>query len=132
MIYLLDTNICIYFLNGRSERLRQHFAMQTEETIRLCSIVKAELLVGAVRHVNPIKRLTTIQPFVHRFDSLPFDDSAANAYALLRSHLEKQGQPIGPLDMLIAAIALANNATLVTNNTREFSRVQNLLIEDWS
>ena len=117
MIYLLDTNICIYYLNGKSERLRQHFA---------------ELLVGAVRHVNPIKRLTTIQPFIHRFDSLPFDDSAANAYALLRSHLEKQGQPIGPLDMLIAAIALANNATLVTHNTREFSRVQNLMLEDWS
>lgn len=131
MIYLLDTNTCIYFLNGKSAHLHHKFVTTPEDTIRLCSVVKAELLVGVIRHANPLKRLALIQPFIHRFSSLPFDDSAANSYALLRTQLEKQGQVIGPLDMLIAAIALANNAILVTNNTKEFKRVQNLQHEDW-
>ena len=66
-----------------------------------------------------------------QFVSLPFDDAAASVYAIIRAHLESAGTPIGPYDLQIAAIALANGLTLVTHNTREFSRVPGLLLEDW-
>lgn len=131
MTYLLDTNICIYYLNGKSPNLRRQLESKSEDAIRLCSIVRAELLVGVLKHADPLRQIAKITPFLQRFSSFPFDDSAAQLHASLRSHLEKTGQVIGPLDMLIAAIALANDVTLVTHNTQEFNRVRDLVIEDW-
>ncbi len=131
MIYLLDSNICIYYLNGKSPHLRRQFESKSDDAIRLCSIVRAELLVGVLKHAEPFKQIAKITPFLQRFSSLPFDDSAAQLYASLRSHLEKTGQAIGPLDMLIAAIALTHNVTLVTHNIKEFKRVKGLVTEDW-
>jgi tRNA(fMet)-specific endonuclease VapC len=101
------------------------------DDIAVCSIVKAELFAGAAKSNTPEKILAKQQVFLNNFISLPFDDQAAAIYGPMRARLEKSGTPIGPLDMLIAAIALANNLILVTHNTAEFGRIQNLKIEDW-
>ena len=101
------------------------------EEIAICSVVKAELFYGAMRSNNPTVTLARQQQFLSLFISLPFDDFAALIYGRIRSQLAALGTPIGPNDLQIAAIALANNLTLVTHNTREFSRVSGLILEDW-
>ncbi len=131
MIYLLDTNVCIRYLNSRSTAIRRKLLSTPEAEIVLCSVVKAELLFGAAKGDNKAKRLAQLDLFFARFVSLPFDDRAAKVYGRIRAELEKQGRPIGPNDLLIAAIAMANDLTLVTHNVREFGRVTNLQLEDW-
>ena len=131
MIYLLDTNVCIGYLNGRSPFVRQRLNALEPGTIRLCSIVKAELAYGAAKSRVREHTLATLDTFFAAFESLPFDDRAALSYGQIRADLERQGTPIGPNDLLIAAIALANQAALVTTNTREFARVKGLEIENW-
>ncbi len=84
-----------------------------------------------MKSVYPRRSLAKQKKFLDQFDSLPFDDQSAIIYGRIRAQLESQGTPIGPTDLLIAAIALANQATLVTHNTREFIRVVGLQIEDW-
>lgn len=131
MTYLLDTNTCIKYLNGKSENIRQRLEGSQPQDIVLCSVVKAELFYGAMKSANPQKNLAKLQPFVSRFVSFSFDDVAADVYGRIRADLEKLGTPIGPNDLLIAAIGVANDVTLVTHNTREFSRVTGLKLEDW-
>lgn len=131
MKYLLDTNVCIRFLNGRNPSIRQRMSQQKAEEIVLCSVVKAELLLGVAKNEHPEGRYNKIKPFLDRFASLPFDDSAAISYAEIRADLERRGLPIGPNDLQIAAIAIANQLVLVTHNVREFSRVKELKFEDW-
>lgn len=131
MKYLLDTNVCARYLNGRSAAIRERLRLTKVEDIAVCSVVKAELFYGAMKSNNPQKTLARQQRFLNLFVSLPFDDSTALMYGRIRATLSASGTPIGPNDFQIAAIALANNLTLVTHNTREFSRVQGLVIEDW-
>lgn len=131
MNYLLATNTCIQYLNGRSPNVKQRLEKTPAKEIVVCSIVKAELFFGAMKSVYPRRSLAKQKKFLDQFDSLPFDDQSAIIYGRIRAQLESQGTPIGPTDLLIAAIALANQATLVTHNTREFSRVVGLQIEDW-
>ena len=131
MRYLLDTNVCIRYLNRRSEAIRQELSQRQPEEIVLCSVVKAELFYGALKSKNPARNLEKQRQFVERFVSLPFDDEAAEAYSQIRADLEQGGRPIGPNDLLIAAIAVANDVMLVTHNTGEFGRVQGLKLEDW-
>jgi tRNA(fMet)-specific endonuclease VapC len=97
----------------------------------VCSVVKAELFYGAMRSNNPDRSIAQQQDFLNRFISLPFDDQSAVIYGQIRAQLAVSGTPIGPNDLLIASIALANNLILVTHNTREFSRVEGLRLEDW-
>lgn len=131
MRYLLDTNTCIVYLAGRSPVLEQRLLAQTEADIAVCAPVKAELYYGAARSRNPLAARALQDNFLGRFTSLPFDDAAANAYGRIRADLVSQGTPIGPNDLLIAAIAINQGLTLVTHNTREFVRVTGLVIEDW-
>jgi tRNA(fMet)-specific endonuclease VapC len=131
MTYLLDTNTCIYFLNERSESLTQRIKSTHPRAIVVCSIVKAELYYGALKSTRPVENLHKQKEFLQKFRSLPFDDHAADEYGRLRSRLEKLGTPIGPHDMLIAAIAMAHDVTVVTHNLAEFERVENLKVEDW-
>ena len=131
MTYLLDTNTCIRYLNGQSERIRSHVESSRAHDIVVCSVVKAALFHGAMKSQYPERNLAKQQQFLDRFMSLPFDDKAAEAYGRIRAQLEKAGTPIGPNDLLIAAIAVSNNVTLVSHNTREFSRVESLQLEDW-
>lgn len=96
----------------------------------MCSVVKAELFYGARRSSNPDRSIAQQQDFLNRFISLPFDDQSAIIYGQIRAGRAASGTPIGPNDLLIASIALANNLILVTHNTREFSRVEGLRLED--
>ena len=101
------------------------------EDMAVCSVVKAELFYGAMRSNNPTKTLERQQDFLVRFVSLPFGDESALLFGQIRASLAIAGTPIGAYDLQIAAIALANNLTLVTHNTREFERVDGLRLEDW-
>ncbi|MCX6582192.1 MAG: type II toxin-antitoxin system VapC family toxin [Candidatus Aminicenantes bacterium] len=131
MMYLLDTNVCIQFLNRKSRPLIEKLSSIDPDEILLCAVVKAELLYGAFKSNNPLKVLKIQGEFFSGFKSLDFDDKSANVFGKIRSNLEKKGKIIGPYDLLIASIAIANNVTLVTHNTREFSRVEGLDYEDW-
>jgi tRNA(fMet)-specific endonuclease VapC len=94
-------------------------------------VVKAELFLGALRSAKPKENRAKVDAFVRPYQSLPFDDEAAEIQAQIRHELETVGTPIGPYDLQIAAIALTNSQTLVTHNTAEFSRVPRRSIEDW-
>jgi tRNA(fMet)-specific endonuclease VapC len=131
MTWLLDTNACIRYLNGRSPKLRAKFDATDPAEIRVCSVVKAELFFGAALSNDPAKTLANQRLFLSRFLSLTFDDASAEAYANIRADLTRQGQLIGPNDLMIAAICRANDVTLVTHNVSEFGRVAGLKIEDW-
>jgi tRNA(fMet)-specific endonuclease VapC len=129
--YLLDTNVCIRYMNGRAPGvLRRLQALQPVEVV-VCSVVKAELFYGAQRSHDPARSLAVQQQFLQPYHSLPFDDAAAEVAGSLRAQLAQSGTPIGPYDLQIAAIALANGCTVVTHNVREFGRVPDLAIEDW-
>ena len=131
MAFLLDTNPCIGYLNGRSDILRRRIDAVRDEPILVSSIVKGELFFGAIKSRDPATTLALQREFLCRFGSLPFDDQAAEAYGRIRADLERRGATIGANDLMIAATALANHATLVTHNTAEFSRVPDLAVEDW-
>jgi len=131
MSYLLDTNTCIYFLNERSESLVRRIKSTHPREIVVCSIVKAELHYGALKSARPMENLRKQKEFLQQFGSLPFDDNAANEYGRIRSGLEKIGMPIGPNDLFIAAIAIVNDVILVTDNIKEFERIQGLQLENW-
>ncbi len=131
MKYLLDTNTCIRFLNGTSVAVRRRMEAEAPQDLALCSIVKAELIHGARKSGRPERNLERLRGFFRGFVSLPFDDAAAAAYGEIRLSLERAGTPIGANDLCIAAIAKANELTLVTHNVREFSRVEALPLEDW-
>lgn len=130
MIYLLDTNFCIEILNKRDSLATKKLASINPRDIRLCSVVKAELYHGAFKSRRE-SNVNLVNSFFALFESLAFDDSSAEIYGRLRTELEKTGNLIGPNDLLIASIALANKVTLITHNTSEFSRIPNLKIEDW-
>lgn len=130
-MYLLDTNTCIHLLNHRHPAILRHFRAHSPAEIALCSIVKAELYYGA-RHSQRVEaNLQRLKLFFAPLQSLPFDDRCAEDYGLIRADLAAQGIPIGPKDLLIAAIARAHDATLVTHNTAEFSRIVGLRLDDW-
>lgn len=130
-MYLLDTDVCIHLLNNADERIREEFQRRSPSDIALCSIVKAELLFGAYRSRRVDANLQRLKVFFQPLQSLPFDDRCTEHCALIRADLAAQGKPIGPNDLLIAAIARANDATLVTRNVSEFGRVSGLSVEAW-
>ena len=131
MRYLLDTNVCVRYLNGESVAIWRRLQAVDLEEVAVCSVVKAELFYGAMRSNNPDRAWARQRRILEVFVSLPFDDMAALIAGRIRAQLANLGTPIGIHDLLIASIALANDLTLVTHNTGEFSRVEGLRIEDW-
>ena len=131
MSYLLDTNVWARYLNGRSPAIRQKFREVDLTQVFICSIVKSELAYGAFKSRNPDLTYRKQNDFITLFVSLPFDDASALIFGRLKAQLELTGEMIGIKDLQIAAIALANDLTLVTHNTAEFGRVAGLKIEDW-
>ncbi len=132
MKYLLDTNTCVQFLRlGTASPVAARLAGATPGEVVLCSVVVGELLFGALRSRDAAKNLADVRTFAAGFRSLDFDAGAAEEYARVRADLAAKGTPIGPNDLLIAAIALANGLTLITHNTVEFSRVVGLTLDDW-
>jgi len=132
--YLLDTNICIFLLNQRGgfENIVRHMDGMSREDIGISAITVAELDFGIAASKKQNENHKRLERFLLDFEVIEFNRTAAAAYGPLRSSLQALGTPIGPMDFLIAAHALALKATLVTNNTREFQRVPCLLLEDWS
>jgi tRNA(fMet)-specific endonuclease VapC len=130
-MYLFDTNVCIRILNNTSAQLVSRLRAENPSAIRLSSITKGELLFGARHSARVADNLRLLERFFAPFVSLPFDDHCAEHYAALRADLAARGKLIGPNDMLIAATVRAHDLILVTHNTREFSRVFGLQIEDW-
>jgi tRNA(fMet)-specific endonuclease VapC len=130
--YFLDTNICIYFLKGKNEQIERNLKKLNPNRIKIPSIVKAELLLGALKSKNPKKNQDTILDFLDPFEIIGFNDIESEIYSVIRSKLESKGLPIGPNDLIIASIVINNNGILVTNNEREFSRIQTLKIENWT
>jgi len=130
--WLLDTDVCVNYLrSGAGSPIADHLAEKDPEDVVLCSVVRAELVFGAIKSRDAAANLIKVGKFTARFLSLPFDDDAAEEYGRIRAALEAQGRTIGPNDLLIASIAKARNLTLVTHNTDEFRRVPGLKIEDW-
>jgi len=131
--YLLDSKAWIAYVRQNRPKLVQRLQQEKPANVALCSVVLGELIYGAVRSGpahEAANRLLIVQ-LRGQFRSLPFDDAAAEEYGKIRAHLAGLGTPIGPNDLMIAAIALANQLTFVTNNTAEFSRVPGLALEDW-
>lgn len=130
MIYVLDTNIAIYLFKGMGRVAERINALSPRE-IAIPTVVLFELYVGIAKSKNPATRTRLVEGLAARSIVLPFDQKAASCAATVRAQLEKQGQPIGPMDVLIVGTAIANKTTLVTHNTREFSKVNGLVMEDW-
>ena len=130
MKYMLDTNICSY-AQKRNSGVLSKLKNVWEQGIAISSITLAEMEFGIHASSNPEKYSIKLLQILSIMDILPFDSGAAEEYGKIRAYLQSTGQPIGPLDMLIAAHAKSKDLILVTHNTREFARVPELKIEDW-
>jgi len=128
---MLDTNICIYIIKNKPQNVRERFEAIDASQLFLSSITVSELLYGAYKSQYVEKNLQALEIFFLKFQILDYDYSASDAYAKIRAYLEKQGRVIGAMDMQIAGHALANDLIVVTNNTKEFERVDSLILENW-
>ena len=131
MKYILDTNVCINYLRGKSQSIADRLIKIPAANRIIPSIVKAELYHGADKSTRPEENIKKVSDFLKLNSSLVFDDSAAQIFGRIRANLERKGITIGPYDLQIAAISIAHDCTLVTHNTNEFSRIDELKIEDW-
>lgn len=129
--YMLDTNTCVYIIKRKPPKVIKRFKQTDVSQIGISSITLSELLYGVSKSSNPEQNQVALSQFVAPLEILPYDDGASQYYGDLRAGLEKQGTPIGSLDMLIAAHAISLNSILITNNEKEFSRVPNLQIDNW-
>jgi len=129
-MYVLDTNTVIYYFKGMGQ-VASNMANVSPDEIAIPTIVLFELYVGIAKSANSERRRQQLTTFLSYVTVLPFTQTMAETAAIIRAKLESQGQPIGPMDCLIAGTALAQKATLATHNTREFSRVEGLLLTDW-
>lgn len=129
--YLLDTNTASYIIKGNIPWVRERLLKVPMSRLLISAVTEAELLYGAARKSDSVRLKTAVDEFLLRVDSLPWDSKAARRYADLRAALEIAGTPMGNLDLMIAAHALAAEAILVTND-RSFFRLKHLKIEDWS
>jgi tRNA(fMet)-specific endonuclease VapC len=130
MKFLLDTDTCIYALKQEA-RVLEHLLAQSREDVVVSVITEAELRTGAAKSASPAKTLRLVENFLHPLAILEFTSGDAASYAQVRARLERAGTPIGPLDTLIAAQAVARRLILVSNNEREFSRVASLHLQNW-
>ena len=130
MKYVLDTNTLIYFFKGLGD-VSKHMLAQSPSELAIPTVVLSELEVGITKSTSPRKRKSQLQEITALVNVLPFGIAESRSAAQIRVELEKQGLPIGPYDVLIAATALANNTILITHNQKEFGRIEGLKIEDW-
>ena len=127
---LLDTNICIYIINAKPPAVLERFRQYRMGDIGLCSVVAAELAFGVAKSDSARNR-QALEMFLAPLIILPFDTAAVWVYGDLRADLERRGTRIGSLDTMIAAHALSQQALLISNNTREFSKVPDLQLDNW-
>jgi tRNA(fMet)-specific endonuclease VapC len=132
MKLMLDTNVCIYLIKEHPASVVERFAAHPVGDIGISVITLAELEYGVTKSSRSAKNRDALDQFVSPLDVAPFDRHATAAYGRLRAALEKKGQPIGSMDLLIAAHALSLNVRLITHNVKEFGRVPGLRIEGWA
>lgn len=132
MKYMLDTNVLVHLIRNKSENVKNRLRQENISDVCISSITYAELEYGVSKSSNKEKNALALLTVLSGIKVLPLGESAGKVYGSIRASLEKDGNVIGPNDMLIAAHALAEGLTLVTNNTREFRRVPGLNIEDWT
>ncbi len=132
MKYMLDTNICIYVIKQKPQNVIRRFRQAKISEIGVSSITLSELEYGVMKSAKPEQNRMALAQFIAPIEIPAYDDAAAQHYGEIRADLERQGKPIGSLDMLIAAHALSLNSLLITNNETEFKRVSNLKIENWT
>lgn len=132
MKYMLDTNICIYAIKHKPETVIKNFLSRDPEEICVSAVTYAELMHGVENCMAIEKNRIALSLFLSPITVLDFDASAAEEYGKIRAELERQGRSLGPMDMLIAGHAKSEGLVLVTNNTKEFCRVEGLMVEDWT
>ena len=131
MKFLLDTNVCIDFLNGRFPLVAERIRENDPDDLVLSSIVTAELRYGAQKSMRQLENHKKLDLLFSEIGVIEFDEDAAQVFGIIRTALEARGTPIGPFDMLIAAHARSRELTLVSDNIREFSRVDGIELENW-
>ena len=131
MRYMLDTNVCIDLIHGKRQSVIDRIREHTADGLCISSITLAELEHGVEKSAYREKNRVALLKMLTIFKVIPFDDTAAEEYGRIRANLERRSMQIGPLDLLIAAHAKAEELILVTNNVREFARVDGLAVEDW-
>lgn len=132
MRYMLDTNICIYLIKNKPEQVFSRLQEHEPSEICISSVTYAELVHGVEKSKAVEKNRLAFTLLLANIEILDFDAAAAESYGKIRADLEKQGAPIGPLDTMIAGHAESLSYTVVTNNMKEFGRVQNLKLENWA
>lgn len=132
MIYLLDTNICIYTMKKNPPGVFANLRKLSPDSVGISAITEAELRFGMSNSRKPQHNHLILDEFLGPFQIMPFDSSAAAHYGEIRSHLKRSGEPIGNMDLLIAAHARSLSVTLVTNNMKEFEKVPGLKLENWA
>lgn len=132
MKYLLDTDSCVYFMNRSRPRLTERIISTPGQLLAISAVAYAELCAGGAKSLSRKKNQDRLDHLIAEIPVIAFDEEAGRAFGEIRASLEKRGEPIGPLDMLIAAHALSRKMTLITNNTSEFARVRGLRLENWS
>ncbi|MEH2194745.1 MAG: type II toxin-antitoxin system VapC family toxin [Nostoc sp.] len=131
MRYLLDTNICIYLIKQKPQKVLDKFQTLSISDVGISSITIAELEYGVAKSQQQDKNRIALMQFLLPLEIVEFNQASATIYGSIRSDLESQGLIIGAMDMLIASHAVSLGVTLVTNNVREFSRISTLLLENW-
>ncbi len=132
MNYLLDTNICIYIINKKPPAVLKRVQSKQPGQIAISTITLAELEYGVARSRYPDRNRIALLEFLVPFTILDFDQKASMGYGRIRALLDAKGKPVGPMDLLLAAQAKSHNLILVTNNEKEFARVDGLRIENWA
>ena len=132
MKYMLDTNICVYIIKKRPEQVLKKFMQYDPGELCISAITLAELEYGIENSSIPERNRLALAMFLSGIQILPFDDAATEEYGKIRAALRRQGTPVGANDMLIAAHAKSRGLTIVTNNTREFDRIEGLSVANWA
>jgi tRNA(fMet)-specific endonuclease VapC len=131
MNYLIDTNICIYIMNNRPPEVVRRFRNLELGQVGVSSITVSELQYGVSKSQRQKENQQRLDEFLLPFEIFPYDQTASRQYGDIRANLERRGVVIGPLDLLIAAHAVSRDLVLVTNNEKEFERIQSLKVENW-
>lgn len=132
MRYLLDSNILIFVIKDPECLASKRLKVMAVAEVAICSVVEGELYHGAKKYGDPAKRKAVLDELLAPYTSLAFDSACVPRYAAIRDQLERQGKVIGGNDLMIAAIALAHDLVVVTNNCEEFKRIPGLRVEDWT
>ena len=132
MKFMLDTDTCIYVINRKPQKVFERFREHRIGDIGISVITLSELRYGAEKSIQPEKNLMALSGVVAPLEILTYSEEEAETYGRIRADLDSKGEPIGSMDMLIAAHALGQDVTLITNNPREFSRVSGLRVESWA